>query len=178
MYYQNNKIILHVSYKPQVLFDFVFLDISLMRNCVVSSNTKLLHFFYFLLLHLLISFLSSRHYSFSASFFFFFFSFLSSHLLLFLSFSLLFSSLHTDALWVLLYFFMGLFVFESVGFVWAYAEGGEMAARFLFMGCVFVQWLDCVSWVFKDWDQWIWVVDSGRRQSDSGSGSGSGSSQV
>ena len=47
-------------------------------------------------------------------------------------------------LWVLLYFFMGLFVFESVGFVWAYAEEGETAARFLFMGCVFVRWLGCV----------------------------------
>ena len=28
-------------------------------------------------------------------------------------------------LWVLLYFFMGLFVFVSVGFVWAYAEERE-----------------------------------------------------
>ena len=46
MYSQNNKIILHASCKPQVLFDFVFSDISLMSNCVVSSNTKLLHFFY------------------------------------------------------------------------------------------------------------------------------------
>ena len=72
-------------------------EIFLMSNCVVSSNTKLLHFFYFLLLHLLLSFLSPRHCSFSASFFFFFFfSFLSSHLLLLLSFSLLFSSFHTD----------------------------------------------------------------------------------
>ena len=58
---------------------------------------------------------------------------------------------------------MGLFVFESVGFVWAYEEEGEMVAGFLFMGCVFVRWLGCVSWVFKGWDQWIWVVNSGRR---------------
>ena len=56
-------------------------------------------------------------------------------------------------LWVLFYFFMGLFVFVSVGFVWAYAEEREReretAAGFLFMGCVFVRWLGCVSWVFK-----------------------------
>ena len=57
-------------------------------------------------------------------------------------------------LWVLLYFFMGLFVFESMGFVWAYAEEGETAAGFLFMGCV--------SWVFRDWDRWVWVVGNGR----------------
>ena len=46
-------------------------QIFLMSNCVVSSNTKLLHFFNFLLLNLLLSFLSPRHCSFSASFFFF-----------------------------------------------------------------------------------------------------------
>ena len=33
MYSQNNKIILHVSCKPQVLFDFVFLDISDEQLC-------------------------------------------------------------------------------------------------------------------------------------------------
>ena len=147
MYYQNNKIILHVSCKSQVLFDFVFSNISLMSNCVVSSNTKLLHFFNFLLLHLLLSFLTPRHCSFSASFFFSFsfFSFLSSHLLCLLCFFLFFFQLFTLMLLrVLLYFFMGLFVFESVGFVWAYADEGETAARFLFMGCVFVRWLGCV----------------------------------
>ena len=58
-------------------------------------------------------------------------------------------------LWVLLYFFMGLFVFDLGGFVWAYAKEGETAVRFLFMGCVFVQWLDYVSWVFKGWDRWV-----------------------
>ena len=31
---------------------------------------------------------------------------------------------------------MGLFVFESVGFVWAYAKEGETTVGFLFMGCV------------------------------------------
>ena len=72
----------------------------------------------------------------------FFFSFLSSHLLLLLSFFLFFFQLFTlMLLWVLLYFFMGLFGFESVGLVWAYVKEGETAAGFLFMGCVFVQWL-------------------------------------
>ena len=80
-------------------------------------------------------------------------------------------------LWVLLYFFMGLFVFKSVGFVWAYVEEGETAAEFLFMGCVFVRWLGCVSWVFKGWDRWVWVVGSGRRWSGFDSGSGSGQVQ-
>ena len=115
-----------------------------MSNCVVSSNTKLLHFFCFLLLHLLLSFLSPRRCSFSASFFFFLFFFLhfftsiaSSHLLLLLSFFLFFFQLFTLMLLrVLLYFFMGLFVFESVGFVWAYAKEGETTVGFLFMGCV------------------------------------------
>ena len=95
--------------------------------------------------------------------FFLFFSFLSSHLLLLLSFFLFFFHLFTlMLLWVLLYFFMGLFVFESMGFVWAYAEEGETAAGFLFMGCVFVRWLGYVSWVFRDWDWWVWVVGNGR----------------
>ena len=73
---------------------------------------------------------------------------------------------------------MGLFVFESVGFVWAYEEEGETAAILSFMGCVFLRRLGCVSWVFKGCNRWIWVVGSGRRRSGSGSGSGSGSSQV
>ena len=152
-------------------------QIFLISNCVVSSNTKLLHFFYFLLLHLLLSFLSPRHCSFSASFFFFFFfpSFLHIYCFCFLSL-FLFHLFTLMLLWVLLYFFMGLFVFELVGFVWAYAEEGETAAGFLFMGCVFVRWLGCVSWVFKGWDQWVWVVGSGRRWS--GASFGSGSNQV
>ena len=113
------------------------------------------------------------------SFFFlhFFTSIASSHLLLLLSFFLFFFQLFTLMLLrVLLYFFMGLFVFESVGFVWAYAKEGETTVGFLFMGCVFVRWLGCVSWVFKGWDQWVWVVGSGRRRS--GASFGSGSNQV
>ena len=154
MYSQNNKIILHVSYKPQVLFDFffyysilshsslvkilkisdeiqpkrkrksvtrndntfffffffVFSDISLISNCVVSSNTKLIHFFYFLLLHLLPSFLSPRRCNFSASFFFFFLfpSFL--HIYYFFL-SLLFSSLHIDAFVGFIVLFYGFICF-------------------------------------------------------------------
>ena len=109
--------------------------------------------------------------SFSFSFSFFP-SFL--HIYCFCFLSLFFFHLFTlMLLWVLLYFFMGLFVFESVGFIWAYAEEGETTAGFLFMGCVFVRWLGCVSWVFKGWDRWVWVVSSGRRWSGSSSDFGS-----
>ena len=101
------------------------------------------------------------------------------HIYCFFFLSLFFFHLFTlMLLWVLLYFFMGLFVFESVGFVWAYEEEGETAAGLFFMGCVFLRWLGCVSWVFKGCNRWIWVVGSGRRRSGSGFGSGSGSSQV
>ena len=110
--------------------------------------------------------------SFSFSFFLLFFTSIVAAFFL----SSLFHLFTLMLLWVLLYFFMGLFVFESVGFVWAYAEEGETMAKFLFMGCVFVRWLGCVSWVFKGWDRWVWVISSGRRQS--GSGLGSDSDQV
>ena len=103
-------------------------QIFLMSNCVVSSNTKLLHFFYFLLLHLLISFLSPHCCSFGASFFFFFFfffSFLSSHLLLLLSFSLLFSSFHTDAFVGFIVLFYGSICFWISGFYLGLCRGGR-----------------------------------------------------
>ena len=117
----------------------LFFFFSLLSNCVVSSNTKLLHIFYFLLLHLLLCFLGRRRCSFRASFIFF----LHIYFFFFLSFflSLLFSSL----LWVLLYFFMGLFVFVSAGFVWAYGEEGERRPDF----CSWVVCL-CGGWV-------VWV---------------------
>ena len=134
--------------------------------CVVTwppSNTKLFHFsFYFLFWHLLLLLLSLPQPVVAAS------VLLSSSFLPFFtsiaySFFLFFFHLFTPMiLWVLLYFFMGLFVFVSVGFVWAYAEEREReretAAGFLFMGCVFVRWLGCVSWVFKGWDRWVWVA--------------------
>ena len=84
--------------------------------------------------------------------FFFFLPFFTSITSFFLFFFHLFTLM---LLWVLLYFFMGLFVFKSMGFVWAYAEEGETAAGSLFMGCVFMRWLGCVSWVFKGWDWWV-----------------------
>ena len=90
MYSQNNKIILHVSCKPQVLFDFVFSDISYEQLCCLIKYQA----FTFLLLS---SFIFAPLISFTLSLqlqcfflFLFLFSFFSSHLLLLLSFSLLF----------------------------------------------------------------------------------------
>ena len=116
MYSQNNKIILHVSCKPQVLFDFVFSDISYEQLCCLIKYQA----FTFLLLS---SFIFAPLISFTLSLqlqcfflFLFLFSFFSSHLLFLLSFFLFFFHLFTPMLlWVLFYFFMGLFVFVSVG---------------------------------------------------------------
>ena len=76
-----------------------------------------------------------------------FFHLFSSHLFLLLSFFLSFflSLLFSSLLWDLLYFFMGLFVFVSVGFVWAYGEEGERQPDF----CSWVVCL-CGGWV-------VWV---------------------
>ena len=112
-------------------------QIFLMSNCVVSSNTKLLHFFYFLILHLLLSFLSPRRCSISVSFFFFFFSFISSHLLLLLSFSLLFSSLHTNAFVGFIVLFYGSICFWISGFCLGLCRGGRDGGRIFVHGlCV------------------------------------------
>ena len=161
MYSQNNKIILHVMRAVNHKYCLtLFLLLDSFRYFTYEQLCCLIKYQACTCL-LLSSFTFAPPFSFTpfaASVLFFFFS----HLLLFLSFFLFYFHLFTlILLWVLLYFFMGLFVFESVGFVWAYAEEGETAAGFLFMGCV--------SWVFKGWDRWVWVVSSGRRRSGSGS---------
>ena len=152
---------------------FFFPDISLMSNCVVSSNTKLLHFFCFLLLHLLLSFLSPRRCSFSASFFFFLFFFLHFFTSIASSFflSLLFSTLHVDAFKGFIVLFYGFICFWISGFCLGLCKGGRDDGRIFVHGlCVL-----CSGWV-KGWDRWVWVVGSGRRRS--GSSSGFGSDQV
>ena len=118
---------------------FFFLDISLMSNCVVSSNTKLLHFFCFLLLHLLLSFLSPCHYSFSASFFFFLFFVLPFFTSIASSFflSLLFSTLHIDAFVGFIVLFYGFIWFWISGFGLGLCKGGRDGGRIFVHGlCV------------------------------------------
>ena len=142
--------------KWQHYFFFFFSPIS---NCVVSSNTKLLHIFYFLLLHLLLCFLGRRRCSFRASFIFFLHIYF-----FFLSFFLSLSSFFISFVGFVVLFY-GFICFCIGGFCLGLWRGGREAAGFLFMGCVFVRWLGCVSWVFKGWDRWAWVVGSGRRRS-------------
>ena len=89
--------------------------------------------------------------------------FLSSHLLLILSFSSFFISSHRcfcgfccTFLWV--YLFLYQWVLFGLMQRRERERERETAAGFLFMGCVFVRWLGCVSWVFKGWDRWVWVA--------------------
>ena len=93
-----------------------------------------------------------------------FFHFFSSHLFLLLSFFLSLSSFFISFVGFVVLFY-GFICFFIGGFCFGLWRGGREAAGFLFMGCVFVRWLGCVSWVFKGWDRWAWVVGSGRRRS-------------
>ena len=119
-------------------------EIFLMSNCVVSSNTKLLHFFYFLLLHLLLSFLSPRHCSFSASFFFFFFfpSFLHIYCFCFLSL-FLFHLFTLMLLWIFVcgFFctFYGFIFFCISGFCLGLCRGGKDSGQ-IFGSLISLSW--------------------------------------
>ena len=131
---QNNKIILHVSCKPQVLFDFVFItrffQIFHLWAIVLSYQIPRFYVSFTFFFYICSSPFFHPSLQLQCLFLFFFFSFffflpfftsIASSFFL----SLLFSSLHTDAFVGFIVLFYGFICFWISGFCLGLCKGGR-----------------------------------------------------